>query len=45
MAPLLQDEMGKTLTKFDDKEKANILQKQFFSVFTKDVNDQVASSQ
>ena len=36
--------MVKTLTKFDDKEKADILQKQFASVFTKDANDKIASS-
>ena len=36
--------MVKTLTKFDGKEKANILQKQFVSVFTKDANDKIASS-
>ena len=35
VAPLLQDEKDETSTKFDDKEKANILQKQFASAFTK----------
>ena len=34
--PLLQDEKDETSTKLDDKEKANILQKQFVSVFTKE---------
>ena len=41
VAPLLQDVTDKTSTKFDDKEKANILQKQFVSVFTKEPNDDV----
>ena len=35
VAPLLQDEKNETSSKFDDKEKANILQKQFVSAFTK----------
>ena len=35
VTPLLQDEMCETSKKFDDEEKANILQKQFVSVFTK----------
>ena len=35
------DEKDKTSTKFDDKEKANILQKQFVSVFTKEPNAEV----
>ena len=34
VAPLLQDEMDKTSTKFDEKEKAKILQEQFVSVIT-----------
>ena len=38
VAPPLQDEKDETSTKFDDKEKANILQKQFVSVFTKETN-------
>ena len=38
MAPFLQDEKDETLTIFDDKEKANILQKQFVSVFTREPN-------
>ena len=37
MAPFLQDEKDETSTKFD-KQKANILQKQFVSVFTKEPN-------
>ena len=36
-----QDEKDETLTIFDDKEKANILQKQFVSVFTKEPNAEV----
>ena len=35
VAPLLQDEKNETSSKFDDKEKAHILQKQFVSAFTK----------
>ena len=41
VAPLSQDEKDETSTKFDDKEKANILQKQFVSVFTKEANAEV----
>ena len=41
VAPLLQDEKDETSTKFDDKEKANILQKQFASAFTKKTNAEV----
>ena len=41
VAPLLQDEKDETSTKFDEKEKANILQKQFVSVFTKEANAEV----
>ena len=41
MAPLLQDEKDETSTKFDDKERANILQKQFLSVLTKELNAEV----
>ena len=40
-APPLQDEKDETSAKFDDKEKASILQKQFVSVFTKEPNDGV----
>ena len=38
MALLLKDEKDETSTKFDNKEKANILQKQFVSVFKKESN-------
>ena len=41
VVPLLQDEKDETSTKFDDKQKANILQKQFFSNFTKEPNTEV----
>ena len=41
VAPLLQDEKDETSSKFDDKEKANILQKQFASAFTKKTNAEV----
>ena len=41
VTPLLQDEKDKTSTKFNDKEKENILQKQFFNVFTKEPNAEV----
>ena len=41
MGPLLQDQKDKTSTKFDNKETANILQKQFSSVFTKEPNAEV----
>ena len=34
VAPLLEDVTDKNSTKFDDQEKANILQRQFASVFT-----------
>ena len=36
IAPLLLDPEDKDSLKFDDKEKANILQDQFFSVFTQE---------
>ena len=32
--------MDESLTKFDEKEKANVLQRQIFSVFTKEPNDE-----
>ena len=38
MAPLLQDEKDETSIKLDNKQKANILQNQFVSVFTKEPN-------
>ena len=41
VAPLLQDEKDETSTKFNDKEKADILQKQFVSIFTKEPNAEV----
>ena len=41
MVPVLQDEKDKTSTKFDGKEKTNILQKQFISVFTKEPKAEV----
>ena len=36
IAPLLRDPKDKTSVKFSDKEKANILQDQFSSVFTQE---------
>ena len=39
---LLQDEKDETSTKFDDKEKANILQKEFVSVFTNEPNAEMS---
>ena len=41
VASLLQDEKDETSSKFDDKEKVNILQKQFVSVFTKEPNTEL----
>ena len=41
VVPVLQDEKDKTSTKFDGKEKTNILQKQFISVFTKEPKAEV----
>ena len=41
MAPLLEDEKDQTSTKFDDKEKVNILQKQFVGIFPKEPNAEV----
>ena len=41
MTPLLQVEKDETSTKFDDKKKANILQKQFVSVFSKEPSAEV----
>ena len=38
VVPLLQDEKDETSTKCNDSGKANILQKQFVSVFTKEPN-------
>ena len=39
--PLLQDNNDKDSTKFEDKDKADILQKQFSSVFTQEPNGEV----
>ena len=41
VARLLQDKKDETSTKFDEKEKTNILQKQFVSIFTKEPNAEV----
>ena len=43
MAPLLQDEKDETWKRWknDDKEKVNILQKEFINVFTKEPNAKV----
>ena len=41
MAPFLQDKKDETSTKFDEKENSNIIQKQFFSIFTKEPNAEV----
>ena len=38
---LLRDEKDETSTKFDGKKKANIIQQQFVSVFTKEPNAEV----
>ena len=42
VTPLLQDEKDETSTTFHDKEKANILQKQFVSVLTNEPNAEVS---
>ena len=41
VVPLLRDEKDETSTKFDGKKKANIIQQQFVSVFTKEPNAEV----
>ena len=41
MTPLLENNLDPQSTKFDDKEKANILQKQFASVFTKEPDGEI----
>ena len=41
IAPLLADDKDKYSTKFDDKEKADILQKQFSSVFTREPDGEI----
>ena len=41
VAPLLADVKDKNSTKFDDKEKADILQSQFSSVFTREPDGEI----
>ena len=41
IAPLLEDPEDKNSMKFDDKEKASILLKQFSSVFTHEASDEI----
>ena len=41
VGPLLENNNDITSTKFDDKEKANILQKQFSSVFTRESDNDI----
>ena len=41
VAPLLENNSDSQSTKFDDKDKANILQKQFASVFTKEPDGEI----
>ena len=41
IAPLLGNKDDKTSLHFDDKSKADLLQKQFLSVFTKESEDDV----
>ena len=43
MAPLFENEKDNSSLKFDDKDKANILQKQFSSVFTREAVGKVPS--
>ena len=43
IAPLLENIIDKDSLKYDDKEKANILQKQFISVFTKEGEGDIPS--
>ena len=45
VAPLLENNLDKCSTKFDDKEKADILQKQFASVFTREPDDVIPELQ
>ena len=40
VAPLLESEKDKSSLKYDDREKANILQNQFCSVFTREPDDE-----
>ena len=41
ISPLLENNKDKTSTKFNDLEKANILQKQFSSVFTRELEGEI----
>ena len=41
IAPLLEDEKDPSSTRYDNKEKARILQKQFVSVFTREPDRQI----
>ena len=41
VAPLLEDKTDKTTVKFSDEEKAQILQKQFSSIFTREPTDEI----
>ena len=41
MAPLLENTKDPDSTKFEDKDKANILQKQFSSVFTREPDNNI----
>ena len=41
VAPLLENNKDLESTRFDDKEKANILQKQFSSVFTREPDNDI----
>ena len=41
VAPLLENNKDLESTRFDDKEKANILQKQFSSVFTHEPDNDI----
>ena len=43
VASLLENEKDKSSLRFDDKDKANILQKQFSSVFTRKTDGEVPS--
>ena len=43
IAPLLENINDKKSIKFDDNEKANILQKQFSSIFTQEPEEEIPS--
>ena len=43
IAPLLENNNDKKSIKFDDNEKANILQKQFSSIFTQEPEEEIPS--